>query len=85
MSAQPTEKLPPGTSNVLVDSMTRKLEEDDKARVEAGEAGLLYIYKGIVPIPRLGLMNDNLTVSEAGFKAEEVNIFMNENSAEKNL
>ena len=70
---------------VQVDSMTRKLEDDDKARVEAGEPGLLYRYKGTVPIPSLGLMDDNLTVSNAGFKAEEVNIFMNENSAEKNL
>ena len=30
-------------------------------------------------------MDDNLTVSEGGFKAEEINIFMNKNSAEKNL
>ena len=33
---------------VQVDSMTRRLEEEDAARVESGEAGLLYRYKGIV-------------------------------------
>ena len=70
---------------VQVDSMTRKLEEEDIARVEVGEPGLLFRYKGIVPIPSLGLMDDNLTVSETGFKAEEINIFMNENSALKKL
>ena len=69
---------------VQVDSMTRKLEEEDKSRVEAGEQGLLFRYKGIVPVPSLVLMDDNITVSEAGVTAEQVNIFMNENSAEKN-
>ena len=68
-----------------VDSMTRKLEEEDRARVEVGETGLLYRYKGEVPIPSLGLMDDNKTVSEAGHKAEQVNVIMNENAAEKNL
>ena len=63
--------------------MTRKMEEEDKARVEAGEKGLLFRYKGIVPIPSLGLMDDNITVTEAGVSAEQENIFMNENSAEK--
>ena len=70
---------------VQVDSMARKLEDEDRARVEGGEPGLLFRYKGIVPIPSLGLMDDNITVSNAGHKAEEVNVFMNENSAEKLL
>ena len=65
--------------------MTRKLEEDDKARVKSGQVELLHGYRGIIPIPSLGLMDNNLTVSETGFKAEEVNIFVNENSSEKNL
>ena len=56
-----------------------------KLLLEVGEPGLLYKYKGIVPIPSLGLMDDNLTVSEAGHKAEQLNVFMNEHSAEKNL
>ena len=68
---------------VQVDSMNRKLEVEDRARVENGDPGLLYRYKGNVPIPSLGLMNDNLSISEAGYKAEVVNIFMNKNSAEK--
>ena len=59
------------------------MEEQDRARQEEGECGILFKYKGIIPIPSLGLMDDNLTVSEAGFKAEQINIFMNENSAEK--
>ena len=51
---------------VQVDSMARKLEEEDSARVEGGESGLLFRYKGTVPIPSLGLMDDNITVSDAG-------------------
>ena len=65
--------------------MTRKLEDQDSARVEAGQPGLLFRYKGIVPIPSLGLMDDNLSVSETGIKAEQINTFMNEKSAEKVL
>ena len=38
-----------------------------------------------MPIPSFGLIDDNLIVSETVFKAEEVNIFMNKNSSEKNL
>ena len=30
-------------------------------------------------------MDDNITLSESGFKAKEVNIFTNENASEKNL
>ena len=65
--------------------MTRKLEEEDRARLEAGEPGLLYRYKGIILIPSLGLMDNNLTVSETGHKAEQINIFMNKNSALRKL
>ena len=68
-----------------VDSMTRRLEEQDMTREEAGGSGLLYKYKGKVSIPSLGLMGDNLTVSETGFKAEEITTFMNENSGTKLL
>ena len=70
---------------VQVDSLTRKLEEHDRARQEQGEHGLLFKYKGIIPLPSLGLMDDNLTVSEAGYKAEQINTFMKKNSAEKGL
>ena len=56
---------------VQVDSMTRKLEEQDKAREENGETGLLYKYKGMVSIPSLGLMDDKLTVSEAGLRQKK--------------
>ena len=61
--------------------MTRKLEQEDRNREEEGAPGILFWYTGIVPIPSLELMDDNITVSEAGFKAEQMNIFMNENAA----
>ena len=77
--------IAPLMAAVQVDSLTRKLEEEDKERTEKGQPGLLHKYKDIVPIPSLGLMDDNLTISEAGYKAEQINTFMNVNSAEKKL
>ena len=59
------------------------MKKPEQAREEAGESGLLYKYKGKVSIQSLGLIDDNLTVSEAGFKAKEINIFMDQNSARK--
>ena len=63
----------------------RVAEEEDRRREEEGREGLLYRYKGIVPIPSLGMMDDSVMLTERGFKAEIVNVAMNENSAEKNL
>ena len=62
--------MAPLEAAVQVDSISRKLEEEDREREEAGQPGILYRYKGIVPIPSPGLMDDNITVTEAGFKAE---------------
>ena len=49
------------------------------------EAGLGYMYKNILPIGFLGLVDDVICVTEAGYKAQEMNSFMNVKTAEKNL
>ena len=49
------------------------------------DAGLGYMYKNILPIGFLGLVDDVICVTEAGYKAQEMNSFMNVKTAEKNL
>ena len=77
--------MAPLMAAVQVDSISRRLQEEDREREEEGRETLLYRYKGIVPIPSLGLMDDSAVITEVGYKSEIVNISMNENSAEKNL
>ena len=43
------DMFPPLQAAVQVDSMTRRLEEQDMAREEPGESGLLYKYKVSIP------------------------------------
>ena len=57
----------------------------DREREEEGRETLLYRYKGTVPIPSLGLMDDSAIITEVGYKSEIVNISMNDRSAERNL
>ena len=68
-----------------VDSVSRRLQEEDREREEEGRETLLYSYKGSVPILSLGLMDDIAMITEVEYKSEIVNISMNECSAEKKL
>ena len=77
--------MAPLMAAVQVDSVSRRLQEEDRERVEEGRETLLYRYKGCVPIPSLGLMDDSAIITEVGYKSEIVNISMNECSAEKKL
>ena len=49
------------------------------------EAGLGFNFKKELPVGFLGLVDDIICVSEAGFKAQELNSFINIKTAEKNL
>ena len=49
------------------------------------EAGIGYLYKGILPISFLGLVDDVIGVTEAGFKAQQLNTILNVRTAEKIL
>ena len=77
--------MAPLMAAVQVDSISRRLQHEDREREEEGRETLLYRYKGTVPIPSLGLMDDSAVISEVGYKSEIINVSMNENSAEKSL
>ena len=45
----------------------------------------MFRFKGEVPIPLLGQVDDLLGVAEAGFKSEQLNAFVNVKTADKDL
>ena len=49
------------------------------------EAGHHYLYKNLLPIGFLGLVDDIVGITEAGFKAQELNAYINVKTAEKRL
>ena len=49
------------------------------------ESKHLYYYKGRVPIPPLGLVDDLFTISTCGFKTNMLNNFINSKTAMKRL
>ena len=49
------------------------------------ESKHLYYYKGKVPIPPLGLMDDLFIISTCGFKTNMLNNFINNKTATKKL
>ena len=48
-------------------------------------AGHYYLYKDKLPVGFLGLVDDIVGITEAGFKAQQLNAFINLKSAEKTL
>ena len=45
----------------------------------------IYKYKGYIPVPILGQIDDTIGITEAGFKAAQLNSFMNVKTADKYL
>ena len=52
---------------------------------ESLEAGHFYLYKNVLPVGFLGLVDDIVGITEAGFKAQQFNAFINVKTAEKTL
>jgi hypothetical protein len=52
---------------------------------ECMKAGHYYLYKNTLPVWFLGLVDDIVGISEAGYKAQQQNAFMNFKTAEKTL
>ena len=77
--------MAPLMAAVQVDSIRRRLQEEDREREEEGRKTVLYRNNGTVPIPDLGLMDDSAMITEMGYKSEFVNISMNDSSPEKKL
>ena len=53
--------------------------------MECMEEGYFYLYKDTLPVEFLGLVDDIVGITEAGFKAQQLNSFMNVKTAEKSL
>ncbi len=65
-------------------SLFAAVQVDDIAK-ESMAAGHHYLYKGILPVSVLGLVDGTIGVTEAGNKAVAMNAFLNAKSAEKSL
>ena len=57
----------------------------DSIGKECMEAGHSYLYKNELPVGFLGLVDDIIGVTEVGFKAQMLNVFINLKTAEKTL
>jgi hypothetical protein len=62
-------------ASVQVDSIGKDIEE----------AGLRYLYKESLPVSLLGLVDDVIGVTGAGYKAQQMNVILNVKSTEKCL
>ena len=52
---------------------------------ECMKTGYYYLYKDTLPVGFLGLVDDIVGISEAGYKAQQQNVFINLKTAEKTL
>ena len=57
----------------------------DSIGQECSQSGYGYLYKNVLPVGILGLVDDTIGVTEAGFKAHMMNGFINTKTAEKSL
>ena len=68
--------LAPLISSLQVDTIGKECLEENKN---------LYLYKDIVPIPPLGLVDDLFTICPCGYQTTKLNQFINSKTAEKRL
>ena len=57
----------------------------DKIGQHCMEAGYFYLYKNILPVGFLGLVDDIVGITEAGHKAHQLNAVINVRTAKKSL
>ena len=57
----------------------------DNIGQETMKAGHFYLYKDTLPIGFLGLVDNIVGITEAGYKAQQLNTFINQKTAEKVL
>ena len=57
----------------------------EKIGEESMKAGYQYLYKNIHPVGFLGMIDDIVGITEAGYKASQLNTFLNIKTAEKGL
>ena len=64
-------------ASAQVDSFGKEMLEE--------EASFIYKYQGEVPVPILGMVDDIIGVSEAGYKTQQLSAFINVKTADKDL
>ena len=57
----------------------------DSIGKDCKEAGYGYLYKDVLEVNVLGLVDDMIGVTEAGHQAQQMNVFINVKTAEKGL
>ena len=57
----------------------------DSIDQECAKSGYGYKYKHVLPVSVLGLVDNTIGISEAGYQAEMLNAFLNVKTAEKGL
>ena len=57
----------------------------DSIGKECLQAGHFYLYKDVLPVGFLGLVDDVIGITSAGYQAQMMNGFLNVKSAEKKL
>ena len=57
----------------------------DSIGQECAQSGYGYQYKDSLPVGMLGLVDDTIGITEAGYKAQMLNAFMNIKTAEKGV
>ena len=57
----------------------------DKIGQECMAEGHFYLYKNVLPVGFLGLVDNVVGITEAGYKAQQLNAFFNVKTAEKTL
>ena len=62
-------------ASVQVDTFGKAIEEE----------GIGYLYKNVLPISMLGLVDDVVGVTDTGYKAQQLNMILNVKTAEKGL
>ena len=65
--------MSPLEASVQVDNIAKNQIQDEQEREHYEGSTILYKYKEKVSIPVLGMMDDTVTISEAGFKTEVMN------------
>ena len=77
--------MSPLEASVQVDNIAKNQIQDEQEREHYEGSTILYKYKEKVSIPVLGMMDDTVTISEAGFKTEVMNAHIVTHTANKIL
>ena len=67
----------PAMASAQVDSFGKEMLEEPSS--------FMFMLNGEVPVPLLGQVDDLISVAEAGFKSEQLNVFVNVKTANKDL